>query len=174
MFVTSSSLRVLTSLQITPAFVREAYSLLRQSIIHVEKDDVEMGEEDEDEDDDAPPPGEDGDQPMGDAPPASSQAGPSSPSRLPTPAPAPKKKKKVTVSYEKYTAMANLLLTHLSNVERDTNAGLPRSEVVQWYLEQREIYLNTLEELEEEQVLIDKVLTKLVKVRTMSSKQSNH
>lgn len=32
-------------LQITPAFVREAYSLLRQSIIHVEQDDIEFDEE---------------------------------------------------------------------------------------------------------------------------------
>jgi len=36
--------------EITPAFVREAYSLLRQSIIHVEKDDIDMEEGvDEDE-----------------------------------------------------------------------------------------------------------------------------
>ena len=32
---------------ITPAFVREAYSLLRQSIIHVEKDDIAIDSEDE-------------------------------------------------------------------------------------------------------------------------------
>src|SRR5436190_10148855 len=35
--------------EITPAFVKEAYNLLKQSIIHVEKDDVEMDDE-EDED----------------------------------------------------------------------------------------------------------------------------
>lgn len=33
--------------QITPAFVREAYSLLRQSIIHVEEDDVDFDQEEE-------------------------------------------------------------------------------------------------------------------------------
>lgn len=33
------------SSQITPAFVREAYSLLRQSIIHVEQDDIDFDEE---------------------------------------------------------------------------------------------------------------------------------
>ena len=33
-------------LQITPMMVREAYSLLRQSIIHVEQDDVDFDEED--------------------------------------------------------------------------------------------------------------------------------
>lgn len=31
--------------QITPAFVREAYALLRQSIIHVEQDDIDFDEE---------------------------------------------------------------------------------------------------------------------------------
>ncbi|KAG8797634.1 MCM DNA helicase complex subunit mcm6 [Serendipita sp. 398] len=36
--------------EITPAFVREAYSLLRQSIIHVEKDDVNLEEEEDEED----------------------------------------------------------------------------------------------------------------------------
>src|SRR5271170_6035414 len=35
--------------EITPAFVKEAYTLLKQSIIHVEKDDVEMDDEDEEE-----------------------------------------------------------------------------------------------------------------------------
>ncbi|EKM59274.1 uncharacterized protein PHACADRAFT_113769 [Phanerochaete carnosa HHB-10118-sp] len=33
--------------EITPAFVREAYSLLRQSIIHVEEDDVDFDQEEE-------------------------------------------------------------------------------------------------------------------------------
>src|SRR5271169_4680820 len=35
--------------EITPAFVKEAYTLLKQSIIHVEKDDLEMDDEDDDE-----------------------------------------------------------------------------------------------------------------------------
>src|SRR6266516_3285346 len=35
--------------EITPAFVKEAYTLLKQSIIHVEKDDVEMDDDDEEE-----------------------------------------------------------------------------------------------------------------------------
>lgn len=34
--------------EITPAIVREAYSLLRQSIIHVEQDDISFDDEDED------------------------------------------------------------------------------------------------------------------------------
>jgi DNA replication licensing factor MCM6 len=40
-----SSPLLTSSEQITPAFVREAYSLLRQSIIHVEQDDIDFDEE---------------------------------------------------------------------------------------------------------------------------------
>jgi DNA replication licensing factor MCM6 len=36
-----------TDKQITPAIVREAYSLLRQSIIHVEQDDINFDDEEE-------------------------------------------------------------------------------------------------------------------------------
>jgi DNA replication licensing factor MCM6 len=38
----------LTFIQITPQIVREAYSLLRQSIIHVEQDDINFDEEEDD------------------------------------------------------------------------------------------------------------------------------
>lgn len=145
--------------------MREAYSLLKQSIIHVEKDDVEIDEDEDDED------GHGGDAPNGDGPSARQRATdiPSSPPREPTPveqAPPPKKKK-VVVSYDKYMAIANLLNTYLSSVERDTGSGLARSEVVQWYLEQREADIGSLEELEEEQTLIDKVLKKLVKEKQL-------
>lgn len=143
--------------------MREAFSLLRASIVHVEKDDVEIDEdEDEGGDDDAM----DG----GDAPPPSSAPGPSSPSRArsataqPLAEEAPKKKKKVVVSYDKYMTITNLVIMHLNNVEQETNNGLAQVELVQWYLEQREADLNTVEELEEEQLLIEKVLKKLVKV----------
>mmetsp|Transcript_35493 Transcript_35493/g.85907 ORF Transcript_35493/g.85907 Transcript_35493/m.85907 type:complete len:1130 (-) Transcript_35493:2-3391(-) len=56
--------------EITPAFVREAYRLLKTSIIQVETSDVEVDDDDDDADDDypqqpgvphQPPPGDDGD-----------------------------------------------------------------------------------------------------------------
>ena len=107
--VCPSSFADVESPQITPAFVKEAYALLSQSIIHVEKDDVQI-DSDSDDDDDAPAPDADVDM----APRASSQAGPgdSSPTRGPkderdrsatpkaaTPAP---KKAKVSITYDKY------------------------------------------------------------------------
>ena len=41
--------------QIVPAFVREAYSLLRQSIIHVEQDDIDIDEDETDNANKVPP-----------------------------------------------------------------------------------------------------------------------
>ncbi|ORY90619.1 MCM2/3/5 family-domain-containing protein [Leucosporidium creatinivorum] len=162
---------------ITPAFVKEAYALLSQSIIHVEKDDVEIDSDSDDDDDEAPAA-------TGDAP-ATSQTGPgaSSPSRRPeaiaedeeeeednaptpkatTPVPQALKKPKVSITYDKYMLIMQKVVYMLADVERETNAGLPRSEVVQRYLEDLEGEMTGIEQLEAETVLIEKVLTKLVK-----------
>ncbi|KAK4056262.1 MCM DNA helicase complex subunit mcm6 [Microbotryomycetes sp. JL221] len=178
---------------ITPAFVKEAHALLSQSIIHVEKDDVEIDSDDDDEDDD--------ENPLGPAPTTSqSGVGPSSPTRrIPgggngggnveddgdhdnndgdqqrpqdedaaddrqiTPAPAPAKKPKVTISYDKYVQIMQKVVYTLAEVERETNQGLPRSEVVQRYLDDMESELGSLDQLESETILIEKVLSKLVK-----------
>jgi DNA replication licensing factor MCM6 len=173
----NQELTLLSLQQITPAFVKEAYALLSQSIIHVEKDDVEIDSDSDDDDDEAPAA-------TGDAP-ATSQTGPgaSSPSRRPdaiaeddeeedsaptpkatTPVPQAPKKPKVSITYDKYMLIMQKVVYMLADVERETNAGLPRSEVVQRYLEDLEGEMTGIEQLEAETVLIEKVLTKLVKV----------
>jgi DNA replication licensing factor MCM6 len=157
--------------QITPAFVKEAYSLLRQSIIHVEKDDVEV----DDDDDDDPTQEASG-------APATSQTGPgqSSPTRqrraassVPAPPPggqaaaAPPAKRKIVLSYDEYQTILQLVVLHLQELERDTSrpTGLSRDALAQWYLEQIEEDISTMEELEEKRTLINKVISKLLKVR---------
>lgn len=142
--------------------------------MHVEKDDVQIDSDDEDDDDEAP--AADAGGAVGGAP-QSSQAGPgdSSPTRAPrddaeddaqpTPAPAPKKPK-ISITYDKYMLIMQKIVYHLAEVEQEKNTGLPRSEVMQWYLEEVENELGSVAELEAETLLIDKVLTKLVKVRT--------
>ena len=109
----------------------------------------------------------------------SSQPGPSasspikrigSPARDPTAEPgtpavdAAPKRIKVTITYDKYMTIMQMVVYHLAGVERETMAGLPRSEIVQWYLEQKESEIGDVDELEAERALIEKVLTKLVKV----------
>jgi DNA replication licensing factor MCM6 len=155
------------SAQITVEFVNEAYNLLSQSIIHVEKDDVDIDSDDEDGDDD-PELGGGGD---GDA----SQAGPGSPARgrtaSATPAPAPPqqpKKPKVTISYDKYMLMMQRIVYMIAQHEKEEGAGMPRSAVASQYLDEIEDQINSIDQLEEETVLVDKVLTKLVKVRFVS------
>src|SRR5271168_4396838 len=78
--------------EITPEFVKEAYNLLQQSIIHVEKDDVEMDDEDEEENEPEA-------QPDADAPEPGEEA-------------VPKEKTKVT--YDKYIKMMNLIVRRLN------------------------------------------------------------
>ena len=58
-------------------------------------------------------------------------------------------------------------MLHIAQVERETTEGIGREEAVQWYLEQREAELNTLEELETERALVRKVLSRLVKERNL-------
>ncbi|KAM0749968.1 minichromosome maintenance protein 6 [Meredithblackwellia eburnea MCA 4105] len=174
--------------KITPDFVNEAFSLLSQSIIHVEKEDVVVGEDDDDDDDDG---GDD----EGDEAQPSSQAGPATtPSRPPrdggargdddaqddaddedgdakvkperataTPAPEPKKSRKVAISYDKYMTIMQKVVYMLHEAETTTNKGLPRSTVVIQYLEDVEGELQDPEALLQEEVLIKKVLNKLVK-----------
>ena len=132
--------------------------------MHVEKDDVEI-----DEYEDGPEGGDD-DMDGDNAAPASSAPGRSSPTRgrsATEAAEEPPKKKKVVVSYDKYMTITNLVIMQLNTVEQETNNGLPKAELIQWYLEQREADLNTVEELEEEQLLIEKVLKKLVKEKQL-------
>lgn len=123
---------------------------------------------------------EDGNDAAGAPPTSQSGPGPSSPSRRPqaddsgpddaatpraeTPAPAPKKPK-VTISYDKYMIIMQKVVYMLADVERETNQGLPRSEVVQRYLEDIEGEMSSPEQMDTETTLINKVLTKLVKVR---------
>lgn len=58
----------------------------------------------------------------------------------------------------------NLCVLHLSDIERDTGSGVDREELIQWYLEQKEMDFESEEDLEYERELIAKALTKLSKV----------
>ena len=160
---------------VTPNFVREAFNLLRQSIISVEKDDVEV-EDDEDEimnngtanghsesydrdgdspmadgDDDDDDDDQDGDDGVNGA------AGRASA----TPAPQGRKTK---ITYDKYMAILNMLVRRVNEDEMTTGEGVEHEELVVWYLEQKEDELNNMEEVEAEKELARKVIKRMVKV----------
>ncbi|KAG8993110.1 MCM DNA helicase complex subunit mcm6 [Tulasnella sp. JGI-2019a] len=196
--------------EIQPKFVREAYSLLRQSIIHVESDDVDL----EDDDIEADAPGHthgtnerDGSPDYGhmdldgqdlstldqiesqhQSTNTTSQAQ-SSPTRAGGPsaglplggrtssaAAGPsgdgggaaigptQPKRKLRITHDKFVAIQSMVVLHLAEVERVTNGGLDRDSLIDWYLERKEgeNEISTIEQLEYEQRLFEKVLKRLV------------
>ncbi|PWZ02651.1 putative MCM6-involved in replication [Testicularia cyperi] len=175
--------------EITPAFVREAYSLLRQSIIHVEKDDIDFDDEDEeairaeqaarqrqstahslaqpssslgamDEDSmdaaavEAAAIAQQQQQHYQAMDGAAAGGNPSSSAAS---------RRKIRITFDRYMEIANLVVLRVNEMERETMRGVNRSELIDWYLLQRESELETVEQLEEETELIKKVLSKLVK-----------
>lgn len=152
--------------EITPEFVTEAYNLLRQSIISVEHDDVEVEDEDEEEQQTAPL--EDGatlraaadaaagtpavtEDGEGDTNMENAGAGPA--------------KEKQTISYDKYISIVNMMVTRVAEDETEgSGEGIDGDELVQWYLEQKEEEMSGEEDYERELALARKVLRKMVKV----------
>ena len=180
-----------TVLQITPAFVREAYSLLRQSIIHVEQDDIDFDEEEavttradiqpkasEDDSQDVPMSGGN-DTEMTDpmyAEPSGTDGSRSTPPQDPTTPKPPQHdpgdghasaKRRMVITHDKYMTLQSLIVLHLAAVERETGRGIDRDELIDWYLEVKEEEIQDVDELEYEKELITKVLRKLVKVRRL-------
>jgi len=141
--------------EVTPDFVREAYNLLRQSIISVEKDDVDV-EGDDDSAADAEQgqqlnghaDGDDGDAEMQDADAAGQES----------------RREKTKITYDKYMAILNLMVRRVTEDQTSEEDGVEEQDLLVWYLEQREGELDTQEDLEQEKVLAKKVLKRMVKV----------
>ena len=132
--------RIHLSQTVEPDNVKEAFRLLKRSIISVESESVLLEEIDEDDLDaaaavDMPSVGEK--RPAeDDAEGAPSPKKPATEGEEASPAkPPPKKKAKVQLSYEDYTRYRALITTHLrSRATLDGVPGLKRSAVVDWYL----------------------------------------
>lgn len=169
--------------EIVPAFVREAYTLLRQSIIHVEQEDVDFDQEETADSTTvaARGAGESQDVEMsegayqrsssrtrvatsGTGLPSTSRAG----SMVPEAPALAISKKRMIITHDKYTTLQSLIILHLSALERETERGVDRDELIDWYLELKESEIQDVEELEYEKELITKVLRKLVKVRFLA------
>lgn len=174
--------------EITPAFVREAYSLLRQSIIHVEHDAIDFDEEElEGERENDRPHNVDNEdvQMAGDgtvtdaadesaipvrvniagrqAAPGPSGSSSRAGSLVPTTEPAPRPKRRMVITHDKYMELQSMVVLYLSEHEQKTGKGLDREELIDWYLEQKEEEMQDIEELEYEKELIVKLLRRLVK-----------
>ena len=147
--------------EVTPEFVREAYNLLRQSIISVEKDDVEV----DDEDEQAAGADRDGDSPMAEGDADMDTASSRVPDTSATPAP---RRERTKITYDKYMSILNILVRRVNDDQRAAEDGVDEEELLMWYLEQKEADLETQEDLEAERALAKKVLKRMVKVRSKS------
>jgi DNA replication licensing factor MCM6 len=166
---------------VLPEFVREAYSLLKQSIIHVEKDDIDLDDDDEEEAGNdqmdmaaqearrvqrqvEQEEEEETQQQMESS--SLSTAGPhTAATGLASSLRQPSAKPKVTITSDKYAAITNLIILRVNEVERSTYEGIDREELVEWYLEQTvdEDAADAQAHYDLEKSIIEKVLKKMVK-----------
>jgi DNA replication licensing factor MCM6 len=146
---------------ITENFVREAFNLLRQSIISVEKDDVEI--DDEIPEDVADIVAEaDGDSPMaGTDEDDEDEASGAAASASQTPAPAAHR---MTITWEKYMTVLNLLVKRVNMDEQSNQGGVEEEELLVWYLEQVEYEISSEDDMDRETELVKKILKRMVKV----------
>lgn len=153
--------------EISPAFVSEAYDLLRLSIIRVDMDDVEMDDDDEH-----------GSQ-------ATENVYNAEDKLVETEDPRPEASlrheaesaaasaSKTTITYDKYVAMMNLIVKRVSDDDAANGDGLTLEEIVDWYLHQKEDDLHSIEAYYRERALAFKVLKRLVKDKILMSLTNN-
>ncbi|KAK5232081.1 MCM DNA helicase complex subunit mcm6 [Exophiala xenobiotica] len=149
---------------ITVPMVLEAFDLLKQSIITVEKDDVDVEDDDEEpasaqreeahRDRDSPMV-EEGEQTHDEDQHRQRRA-------AGTPA-APSGRVTTKITFEKYHQIQNMLASHIRDEEDRTGEGPEHDELLVWYLEQVEESISNEDELNAERSLAKKVLKRMVK-----------
>ncbi|KAG2420096.1 DNA replication licensing factor mcm6 [Aspergillus terreus] len=137
--------------EITPHFVQEAYDLLRQSIVTVEKDDVEVDDDEfgghaHDEDHEMGDRDREGDSPMAEG----------------AEEPAPQRPR-TKITFDKYMKILNLVVQRVNEDESQSGEGVEQEDLILWYLEQIESELDSEEDIERERSLAGKVLKRMVK-----------
>ena len=158
--------------EIVPEMVIEAFNLLRQSIISVEKDDVEVDDDDEETlgtsgNNDGGNNG--GDSPMADA--EDEEDGDNGPNGgsgangvVDGAANGAISKPKTKITYDKYISVVNLLVRRVNEDEMGTGEGVEGNTLVEWYLEEKEDTLTGEEDYHEEKSLVKKIIKRMVKV----------
>ncbi|OLN81238.1 DNA replication licensing factor mcm6 [Colletotrichum chlorophyti] len=143
---------------IAPHMVEEAFNLLRQSIISVEHDDVELDDDEEPEDGEtlrraasvaAGAPAEDDN--------AMAVDGENTPAARP----------RATITQEKFYQMRNRLARHVREVETENGEGVDGAELIDWYLNEIEDELDTEEQAREEAILVKKVIRRMITDSTL-------
>ncbi|KAF4437741.1 minichromosome maintenance 6 [Fusarium acutatum] len=145
--------------EISTEMVVEAYNLLRQSIISVEHDDVEVYDEEPEEDSETLLRAADAASGRGQEQDAVMEEDNTQPGRSSV---APERRKQ-TITYDNYIKMVNMFVQHITDAEVGNNEGVNGDELVNWYLEQKEDELQGEEDYHREKALANMVLKKMVK-----------
>ncbi|KAI5966752.1 MCM6 [Candida pseudojiufengensis] len=142
---------------ITPSFVAEAYDLLKQSIIRVEMEDIEIDDDDVEQDTVATVETVDGEttEPVNQPPPQRQT------------------QESTSISYDKYVEVMNMLVKKISDDDKNGGEGLTAEQLIDWYLLQKEDQLSSEAEYLQERRIGYKVLKRLVKDRILMSVSNN-
>lgn len=145
--------------EVKPEYVHEACRLLRKSIVHVQSEDVELELQPEPliNPADSATQGEDDDE---------------DPSMLPASSEANETQQKsqshISISYEKYTRIATMIIHHLRSFEEsqdeETPIGAKIDELVNWYITTEEDSIETEEQLEDETKIVRLVIYRMINV----------
>jgi len=144
--------------EVQPKHVKEAFRLLNKSIIRVETPDVQFDDDEEEPQEDMEVDAENDTHPSG------MVNGHTDTDTSKTDGD-PKSKSKLRLSFEEYRSMARTIAGHLRAEEYragDDDAGLRRSDIVNWYLTTILKDIETEEELAEKKIIVDKVLDRLI------------
>ncbi|KAL9111051.1 MAG: hypothetical protein Q9227_004484 [Pyrenula ochraceoflavens] len=152
---------------VSEAMVIEAAGLLKMSIISVEKDDVEVDEDDNDQQQEIDgmaadvmnaAEAEDHDSPMADSNNNSRSARQSQ-----TPAAAATARPRTKITWDKYNKMMNVLARRINEQESATGEGLEEEDLITHYLESVEEEIEDEDALQGERELCGKVLKRMMK-----------
>ncbi|CEP12622.1 hypothetical protein [Parasitella parasitica] len=145
--------------RITEAYVAEAFNLLQKSIIRVEEDDVDIGDNMDDENDEVMTSAEAlGGMSLNDSAQQQQQQDEEAGNSSSAPS------GKISITYEKFEQIKLMLAHKLRLVQQSSeeDPGMRRSELIMWYLEQREADMSE-EDIDYENLLINKIIKKLLK-----------
>jgi DNA replication licensing factor MCM6 len=134
--------------EVSPAFVDEAFQLLRQSIISVEKDDIDIDDENTEE--------------LQAAILAAAEQDDELDAIMDDSTPAPRQK--TVITSEEYNAMIKSLAGRVNADSEQDGDGVEEEDLVTWYLEKREHDLETTEAHAALEATTRKVIRRMVKV----------
>ncbi|XP_043252206.1 DNA replication licensing factor Mcm6 [Colletes gigas] len=146
--------------EVSVKHVKEAKRLLSKSIVTVEQPDIDLEEPDD----------LNADVNIDDAPPLMAALNALDDDRATdTPRTEITDKKKLTMSFEEYKSLSNMLVLYMRNEETraetspsdDIKGGLRKSELVAWYLDQIQDQIDSEEELLERKNFIEKIIDRL-------------